>query len=215
MLSPYLEQLNSKKIILASGSAARKQILEQAGLRFTVSPSSFAEDLDKSQFTHEEYVKSTAEGKLIDKIEEIKQKEEKVDIIIVGDTVISFGDKIIEKAEDEEHAFSIIKELQGETHDCLSAVVIAFLDSEMEIIKQETFVQKTTLEFYPLSDEVIKLYIATGEAFGKAGCYGIQSTAATWIKKINGCYFSVWGFPLSLFCVSLIKMIEETGFLDE
>lgn len=76
-------------------------------MKIIVSPSTFEEDLDKALYTHEEYVKHTSEHKLFNKIEELKSNNEKVDIIIVGDTIISFGDEIIEKAENEDHAIEI------------------------------------------------------------------------------------------------------------
>ena len=105
--------------------------------------------------------------------------------------------------------------LTGKTHTVMTAVFIAFMDKEMNIQHKGELVDKTEVEFYTLSDQMIKDYVKTGEAYGKAGCYGIQGSAATWIKKINGWYYSVWGFPLSQFWVKLIDMIETTQFLDE
>mmetsp|Transcript_15371 Transcript_15371/g.13429 ORF Transcript_15371/g.13429 Transcript_15371/m.13429 type:complete len:216 (+) Transcript_15371:15-662(+) len=215
MLSPYLSKLNNKKIILASGSVARKAILEQAGLEIIVSPSSFAEDLDKTGLTHKEYVKSTSEHKLLNKIEELKSNGEKADIIIVGDTIISFENEIIEKAEDEADAINILTKLSGESHSVLSSAYIAFLDEDLEILYKENIFNSTKVEFYHFGEDVIAEYMKTGEAYGKAGCYGIQGTAATWIKNMDGCYYSVWGFPLSQFCVKMVEMINITGFLDE
>ena len=105
--------------------------------------------------------------------------------------------------------------LTGKTHTVMTAVIIAFMDGEMEIVHKGELVDKTDVEFYKLTDEMIRDYVKTGEAYGKAGWYGIQGTAATWIKRIDGWYYSVWGFPLSQFWVKLIEMIESSGFLEE
>ena len=116
MLLPYLNTLNSsKRIVLVSGSAMRKQILQQAGLtNFIVSPSGFAEDLPKSDFPNSiEYVIKTSEHKLYDKVRKLKEKTDqaqKADILIAADTIVSFQDsEVIEKAENEEHAFQMLK----------------------------------------------------------------------------------------------------------
>ena len=109
MLLPYLNKLNEeKRIVLASGSAMRKKILEQAGLtNFVVSPSGFAEDLPKSDFPDSiSYVVKTSEHKLHDKVRELKGNSAdgglKADILIAADTIISFEDReVIEKATDE------------------------------------------------------------------------------------------------------------------
>ncbi|CAI2379448.1 unnamed protein product [Moneuplotes crassus] len=227
MLSPYLSKLNSARIILASSSVGRQRILAQSGLKFISSPSTFAEDLPKSSFTHEEYVKKTAEGKLNDKLEELRKICENGDsaqdfmttkeptIVIVGDTVISYQDQIIEKAEDEQHAAEILRLLSGGTHDCISSVFISFLDKDMNVIAQKDIFEKTTIELHDYSDQVIEDFVKTGKAFGISGCYNINTEAATFVKSINGCYYNLGGFPLSSFCLTLIDMLEETGFLEE
>ena len=169
MLSPYLEKLNSKKIMLASSSAARQKIISQSGLEFTISPSNFSEDLDKSQYTHEEYVTETSYHKLLDKIEDLKSKQEHADIIIVGDTVISYDGDIIEKAENAEHAISICKRLTGQTHTVMTSVFIAFLDQDLNITGKKHILDKTEVEFYTLTDRMIEDYVETGNAYGKSG----------------------------------------------
>ena len=107
MLLPVLETLNSKRIILASASLNRKNILEKAGLKFEVSASTFEENLPHSDFeTSSAYVVKTSEMKMIHKIDEFKTNGEKADIIITADTIISMDDKeIIEKPENSEDAF--------------------------------------------------------------------------------------------------------------
>ncbi len=111
MLHTVLDKLNSKRIILASASENRKNILEKVGLKFEISASTFEENLPHSSFeTSIDYVKKTSEMKLYHKLEEFKQKDEKADIIITADTIISLdGKQIVEKPNDKEHAFKILK----------------------------------------------------------------------------------------------------------
>ncbi len=99
MLLPILDQLNSKRIILASASVNRKNILEKTGLKFEISASTFEENLPHSDFENTaDYVIKTSEMKLLHKLEEFKAKGEQVDIIITADTIISLDSKeIIEK----------------------------------------------------------------------------------------------------------------------
>jgi len=70
----------------------------------------------------------------------------------------------------------------------------------LEISAKENILDRTKVYFNKMDDQTIKSYVASGEPFGKAGGYGIQGQAATFISKIEGCYYSVWGFPLSAFC---------------
>jgi septum formation protein len=210
--------LNSKRIILASASVNRKNILEKAGLHFEQSPSTFEENLPHSSFaTSSEYVVKTSEMKLLDKVQEFNAKGEFADIIIVADTIISIGDKeIIEKPRDKAHAFEILRKLSDVgSHEVLTSVWIAFLEKRevgegstiLEVTKKSNILDRTRVFFEPLSDEVIQAYIESGEPFGKAGGYGIQGQAATFISRIEGCYYSVWGLPLAAFCTRLREML--------
>ena len=130
MLLPILDQLNSKRILLASASVNRKNIIEKSGLKFEVSPSTFEENLPHSSFaSSSEYVVKTSEMKLLDKLNELTTKGEYADIIIVADTIISIEDKIIlEKPRDQEHAFEMLRRLSDiGSHEVLTSVWIAFI----------------------------------------------------------------------------------------
>ena len=130
MLLPVLDQLNSKRILLASASVNRKNIIEKSGLKFEVSPSTFEENLPHSSFaTSSDYVVKTSEMKLLDKLNELSTKGEYADIIIVADTIISIEDKhIIEKPRDQEHAFEMLRRLSDlGSHEVLTSVWIAFV----------------------------------------------------------------------------------------
>ncbi len=131
MLLSVLEKLNTKRIVLASASVNRKNILEKAGLKFDISASTFEENLPHSEFeTSQAYVIKTSEMKLLHKLEEFKQKNEKADIIITSDTIISLDNKtIIEKPQDKDDAFRILQTLiERGSHEVYTSVWIAFLD---------------------------------------------------------------------------------------
>jgi septum formation protein len=213
MLLPILDKLNSMRIVLASASTPRRTILESTGLKFDISASTFAEDLPHSDFeTSRDYVIKTSETKLHHKLEEFRKEGRQVDIIITADTIMSLDEKkIIEKPEDKDHAYKILKELTDrESHQVYTSVWIGFVNPEsMELTKLENIVDRTTVFFQKLDDETIWAYIESGEPFGKAGGYGIQGKAATLVKKIEGDYYSVWGFPLSAFCMKIKDMMFE------
>lgn len=133
MLLPILDSLNSKRILLASASLPRKQILESSGLKFEISPSTFAEDLAHKDFeSSKDYVVKTSEIKLIHKLEELKVRGDSVDIIVCADTIISIdGTKIIEKPSDKDHAYRILRELANKgSHEVYTSVWIGFVNAD-------------------------------------------------------------------------------------
>ena len=178
MLLPVLDYLNSKKIILASASVNRKNIIEKSGLKFDISPSTFEENLPHSDFaTSADYVVKTSEMKLLDKLNEFNLKGEHADIIIVADTIISLGSEIIEKPRDKEHAFEMLRKLvDSGSHEVLTSVWISFLEKRegsLEIVRKVNVLDRTIVHFEQMDDETIRRYVASGEPFGKAGGYGI------------------------------------------
>ena len=99
------------------------------------------------------------------------------------------------------------------SHQVYTSVWVAFLESQtQEINRIENFVERTTVHFWQgTTDDMIWAYVRTGEPFGKAGGYGIQGQAATFIERIEGCYYNVLGFPIAKFCQKLVTMLQEEG----
>ena len=133
LTSDQLSALNSKRILLASASVNRQEILKKCGLtNFVVSPSNFAEDLPKESFaTSMEYVSKTCECKLVDKLAELERKDgQAADIVICADTIISFDNAIvIEKPLNDEHAFSMLREIcDRKHHEVYTSVWVTILD---------------------------------------------------------------------------------------
>ena len=133
-------------------------------------------------------------------------------LVIGADTIVTYAGTIYGKPKDKEDAKRILKELSGKTHSVISGVVMITNldknDSSQEKFDTQ-FYASTEVEFDVLDDNVIKAYVDTGEPMDKAGAYGIQALGGTLVKKINGDYYNVVGFPLNLFCTTVKSIFEN------
>ncbi|XP_029195279.2 probable bifunctional dTTP/UTP pyrophosphatase/methyltransferase protein isoform X1 [Acropora millepora] len=209
MLEPLLEVLSTQRIILASGSPRRSEILQKIGLKFDVIPSLFEENLDKSVFNHpSDYVLENSKQKTLEVARRIDAKDGKKHLIIGADTVVVLNEKILEKPSDKDHAFEMLKSLSGKDHQVFSGVTLVQgnLSKAIEDSNMIQFYEETLVSFGDLTDDVIHGYIETGEPMDKAGSYGIQGIGGTLVKSIQGDYFNVMGFPLHHFCLQIRKL---------
>lgn len=177
-------------IILASASPRRKELLEQVGVTCTVIPSKKEEVITKTNPV--EVVEELAFMKASD----IAKKVKKESIIIGADTIVVYKNQILGKPRDKEHAFEMIKELQGNVHQVYTGVSI--------IIKREngqekiiTFSVETKVGICSITDQQICHYIDTKEPLDKAGAYAIQGKFAVYINYLDGDYYNVVGLPIS------------------
>jgi septum formation protein len=174
-----------QRLILASGSPRRKELLSNLQLNFEVVVSEIEEIVDES-LQPEEVVMDLA----FQKANAVAQIHS--DAIVLGsDTVVVFDGEILGKPMDEEDSFRMLKMLSGNTHEVLTGVSII---SPQETI---TFYERTEVTFWELTDDEIRAYIASGEPADKAGSYGIQMLGSVLVKRINGDYFAVVGLPVS------------------
>jgi septum formation protein len=173
------------KIILASNSPRRKELLEQAGIDFEVKSADVDEVTDKVK--PEEVVMDLSQLKA--KAVACENPGRKV---LAADTVVAYNGQILGKPKDEEDAFRMLKELSGQIHHVYTGVTI--IDEAGTV---DTFFECTAVSMYENSDELIKRYIATGEPMDKAGAYGIQGKGAVLVKEIKGDYNNVVGLPLA------------------
>lgn len=180
------------RVILASKSPRRKELLEQIGLSFEVLVSDSDENLDidiPEEFVKElSRIKSKAVMDLMDGIDENT-------LIIGADTIVVYDGKILGKPKDEEDAFCMLKMLSDNEHEVITGVTL--LSKKNGKIDMDTFFEKTKVFTYKMSDSEIKEYIATKEPMDKAGSYGIQGIGGKFIKKIDGDYNNVVGLPVS------------------
>lgn len=194
--------MNNKKIILASGSPRRRELLSQIGLSFTVRVSEADEHTEETK--PEKLVCILSERKALAVWDELTEEEKKESILIGADTVVAVDDRILGKPADETEAFRMIELLQGRSHQVYTGVTILGQGGLQPLadetntcsIQKKQFFEKTDVLVYPMSEEEITAYVKTGEPLDKAGAYGIQGSFAAYIQGINGDYSNVVGLPV-------------------
>ena len=185
------------KLILASGSPRRRELLNMTGLKFEVVTSdadeSIPEDTDPG---HAALILS--EGKALAVAATEKGKG---NVVIGADTIVSLNGKKFGKPKDADDAFRMLSELSDRTHTVYTGVAI--VNSDLTVNK---FVEATEVHFYPLSDSQIRDYIATGEYRDKAGGYAIQGGGAVFVSGIIGDYYNVMGLPIGRLMQEMSKI---------
>lgn len=188
-----IDNLESK-IILASASPRRKELMEQIGLSFTVEPSDA-----------EENIGLTDPKELVAELSKLKAddvwKKHPENCIVAADTVVSINGKVLGKPKDRDDGKKMLEMLSGNKHTVYTGVTV--MDKNGAVTK----VAATDVYFKKLSQNDIEKYLDTNEYADKAGAYGIQGHAARFAEKICGCYFNVVGLPLSL----LDDILSEKG----
>lgn len=173
------------KIILASASPRRKELMELAGYEFEVICADIVEVVPEEAMP-QEVVMSLALQKA-----QAVAAEHKEAVVIGSDTVVALDGKILGKPHSEQEACEMLRSLSGRTHKVFTGVAIVCGG------KVKNFFDETDVEFYSLGDDEIKKYVATGEPTDKAGAYGIQGKGSVLVKRINGDFFSVMGLPIA------------------
>ena len=179
------------KLILASASPRRRELMTLAGFDFEVITADINEVLDTS-LAPEQLVMSLAFQKAAAVAQAVSGKT-----VIGADTVVVLDGKVLGKPRSESEATEMLRSLSGRTHDVYTGVCL--IDRE----KTHTFYERTAVSFYPLEDELIAEYVASGEIMDKAGAYGIQGKGCVLVRGIEGDYFNVVGFPVARFCREL------------
>lgn len=212
--------LNAKRIVLASGSPRRREILTILGLSHEVHVSSFEEDLDKATFpSPADYVRKNASMKAAAVVAELATKvvgsgergvgdHSAVDLVIGSDTVVVVDGRILEKPRSEAAAFDMLSTLSGREHEVLSAVALFTPSLSNATSPASVLCESTKVSFAPLSSETIAAYIRTGEPMDKAGSYGIQGIGGSFVSGIAGCYYNVMGFPLHAFTKAVVGLLD-------
>ncbi|EPS42503.1 hypothetical protein H072_3509 [Dactylellina haptotyla CBS 200.50] len=214
---PCLNVLRGKRVILASASPRRKQLLAQIGLtKIDVVPSDFAEDLDKAKYTAIEYVMETAQEKCMSVYKQEIDSDEEPALVIAADTIIcSYLGAIVEKPLNYQDHLDMLKGLRdAEPHKVITAVCVMspLEDGAAPGYTMETHVEETIVKFDKnVTDELIESYVRTGEGSDKAGGYGIQGLGTILVESISGCYDNVVGLPLR----GTLKAIESVVFPQE
>lgn len=200
-----------KKIILASASPRRRELLAQIGMDFEVR-ASYAEEKTEAKDS-EELVKELSALKALDIWEKLSEEEKKNGLVIGADTVVSICGAVMGKPKDREDAVRMLSLLQGRTHQVYTGVTFIYLDEKGDRDtgrkterRVNSFFEKTDVLVFPMSEEEIARYVDTGDPMDKAGAYGIQGIFAAYIKGIAGDYNNVVGLPVGRLYQELKKI---------
>jgi len=204
----YLPLINSKHIILASGSPRRKQALDLMQIKYEVIVSKYPENLNKKEYKPEDYVMENSKQKGLEVFNRLQEEGKEVDLVISADTVVIHNNEILEKPKDSDDAIRMLSSLNNSDHTVATGVTLIYFDKNKQQ-KMKQFVETTIVTFANLSKKMILSYVATGSPLDKAGGYGIQDIGTTLISHIKGCYWNVVGFPIHKFAECLVDTIEE------
>lgn len=181
------------KLILASQSPRRRELLSLYTTDFTVCASDFDEGAVTAD-TPAQLVERLARGKCL------AVSAQNPGAVVLGcDTVVDAGGEVFGKPRDEEDAKRMLRALSGRTHQVHTGVCVS--DGR----RTESFVDSCEVTFFPLSEEEIGRYTATAEPYDKAGAYAIQGRAALWLDAIRGDYYTIMGLPLS----RTVRLLEQ------
>lgn len=173
------------RLILASGSPRRRELLESLGIPFEIIVSNADESIDRNADIVSE-IERLSYAKALEVFRNNK------DAIVIGsDTTVVIGNEVMGKPADKNDAKRMLKLLSGNTHKVITAVSI------ISAKRSDTFSSVSDVRFIDLSDEEIEEYIATGEPLDKAGSYAIQGIGSKFIECINGDYYAIIGLPIS------------------
>lgn len=192
------------KIILASQSPRRKDLLTKMGLDFEAIPSNFVEYLDDNRDPSEVAIE-LALGKAM-----TVAKDHPNDIVIASDTIVTIDGHQLAKASDDDEAREILRRLSNKRNDVTSSLVVMRLIDNIKLTGSDT----VSVFFLPYDEDKVNRYIATGDYKDKAGAYGIQSGAADLIDYMRGDFDTVLGMPTKLLAQFLAKLGLEVKPLE-
>jgi len=182
-------------VYLASQSPRRRQLLEQIGVRHELLVADGGEDVEALEATRAgelpaHYVERVTRAKLRAAIARHAKRKLAPAPIVCADTAVAVGTTVLGKPADADDAARMLALLAGRTHRVLTAVAVAANG------RSRLAVNVSRVRFAAIAPERIARYVASGEPFGKAGAYAIQSAAAAWIERIDGSYTGIMGLPL-------------------
>lgn len=189
-----------KKLVLASASPRRRELLAQIGLTPLIEPSTLEEKVTSSI---PEAVVSELSSQ---KAQDVAKHQEPGTLVIGADTVVAMDQQILLKPVSHEDAYRMISMLQGRDHQVYTGVTLIYCGQTEKKVK--TFVEKTDVTLYLMSEEEIKTYAFSEEPMDKAGAYGIQGNFAAFVKGIDGDYNNVVGLPVGRVFQEIKGMLE-------
>ncbi|HHU74229.1 MAG TPA: septum formation protein Maf [Clostridiales bacterium] len=195
------------RIILASESPRRKEILKTMGIPFEAMASNVNEEVEEKEPAS--MVEALAKLKVVDIWKQIKEQNKSQDkIIIIGaDTMVFYQGQALGKPKDQEDAARILGMLSNDVHQVYTGVSMIIVDQDRKLKEEHiSFAVCTKVSVQPLNKKQMEDYIASGEPMDKAGAYGIQGRFGIHIKEISGDYYNVVGFPIAKIYETLLEL---------
>ncbi len=193
------------RIVLASASPRRRELLAQIGLEFETLVSHVEEKITTV------VPRTVVEELSSQKAEAVFQslKEDGGELLVIGaDTVVADGEELLGKPGDAGHAFEMLRQLSGKTHQVYTGVTLLYRRAGASVEKR-VFHECTEVTFFPMTDAEIREYVATGDCLDKAGAYGIQGFCARYVQGIRGDYNNVVGLPVGRLYQELKGLVPQ------
>ena len=194
-------RLQNLRLILASASPRRRELLRAAGFDFVVRPSTVAEERHPGE-SGEEFALRAAREKAL----QVAASTPPGSLVLGADTVVIVQGEVLGKPSDPEDAARMLRLLSGVTHRVVTGVCLVRAPDRIEALRPSA----TLVTFRRLDEQEIREYVSSGEPLDKAGAYGIQGLASKFVTRIEGCYFNVVGLPVAL-VYELIGEAESKG----
>ncbi|MBE5987686.1 septum formation protein [Lacrimispora xylanisolvens] len=189
------------KIVLASASPRRRELLSQISLNPVIEPSTVIEVITTR--VPEDAVMELS----LQKAEDVARHQQPGTIVIGADTVVAAEGKILGKPKSHQEAYEMIESFQGKTHQVFTGVTLIYCGTNGTTVR--SFAERTDVHVYPMTPEEIRLYAEDEEPMDKAGAYGIQGRFAAFIKGIDGDYSNVVGLPVGRVYQELKQICEQ------
>jgi septum formation protein len=192
------------KLVLASASPRRAELLRNAGIAFRVEAPDLEETPEPGE-APDDYARRLAR----DKARAVAPRC-LGELVLAADTIVVVGNTLLEKPRDPADAARMLRLLSGRTHYVTTGVCLLLLETRSqnpETVFEDVRSETTQVTFASLSEEEIQAYVATGQPMDKAGAYGIQEFASRLVTRVEGCYFNVVGLPVPL----VYRMLREHG----
>lgn len=195
------QKLGDIRVILASASPRRRDLLRQIGLEPEILPSRIEEHVTKTE--PDQVVMELSRQKASEVAARLAVTERGQCLVIGSDTVVSTEGRILGKPGDRAEAIEMIRSIQGKSHEVYTGVTLIYGE------RMRTFAVETRVEVYPMTEWEIEAYVDCGESMDKAGAYGIQGRFAAHIRGLTGSYTNVMGLPAGRVYQEMKKLLAE------
>jgi septum formation protein len=204
------------RLVLASNSPRRKDLLEEAGYRFEVEPPRIEEAAPAPGETPERYSLRIARLKAREVASRLGAAAGERIVVLGADTVVDLKGEIIGQPASDEEARATLRRLSGSRHAVVTAVVVAEAGAGAAgVVREAEAVERTELEMLPMTDEEIAAYVASGEGRGKAGSYAIQETGDRYVSVLGGSPTNVVGLPMETLAALLAGFAPDLATRGE